>query len=145
MLTNARSYQTGKHLEAFVLLVIALEPLHGAAVIGQLKSILPPLWTVDDGQVYRLLRRLESQGSVASTWVTEDIGAPIRVYRLTDQGRVLLDEWHEDIALRIQSLQTFVKLWSKSRSDTPPPATSDRAPDASRGDYTIPTKSRSDV
>lgn len=119
-LSNTKSYQTGKHLEAFILLVITQESLHGGAVISRLKSILPSIWTVDDGHVYRLLRRLESDGAVVSTWITEDAGSPVRIYRLTEQGRVLLDEWKEDITLRVQSLQTFLDLWSKSHSETKP-------------------------
>lgn len=119
-MANPKSYQTGKHLEAFILLLIAREPLHGGAVISHLKSLLPSNWTVDDGHVYRLLRRLESDTALVSTWITEDAGAPVRVYRVTDQGRLLLDQWKEDITLRVQSLQIFLDLWSKSQSEANP-------------------------
>lgn len=117
---KSKSYQTGKHLEAFILIVIAQQPVHGGSVISQLQSLLPAQWTVDDGQVYRLLRRLESEGAVVSSWVTEDAGAPVRVYQLTHQGRLLLDDWKEDITLRVQSLQTFLDLWSTYHADTNP-------------------------
>lgn len=121
-MANTKNYQTGKHLEAFILLVIAQESLYGGAVISRLKSLLPSIWTVDDGHVYRLLRRLEADGAVVSTWISEDTGAPVRVYQLTGQGRALLDEWTEDITLRVQSLQSFLDLWEETQpSRTPTP------------------------
>lgn len=107
-----KGYQTGKHLEAFILLVIAQSPLYGGAVIARLKEILPSRWTIDDGQVYRLLRQLESNGAVTSQWVVENAGSPVRVYRLTELGYQRLVFWKEDITLRVRSLQQFLELWA---------------------------------
>lgn len=110
----AREYQTGKHLEAFILVLVAQEALHGGAIIARLKSILPEQWTIDDGQVYRLLRRLEADQAVMSTWQTPNEGAAIRVYQLTDKGVERLQSWREDITLRVRSLQTFLDLLDQS-------------------------------
>ena len=109
-----RGYQTGKHLEAFILLIIAREPMHGGAVLGRLKTILPPVWTIDDGQVYRLLRSLEADGALQSTWVTAAAGPPVRVYRVTEAGQERLADWKKDIEMRVQSLRTFLDLWSQN-------------------------------
>lgn len=108
---SSRSYQTGKHLEAFILLLLAKEPQHGGAIMSQLKAMLPPEWTLDDGRVYRVLRSLEAEGAVTSDWVTEAVGAPVRVYQLTPMGHERLAAWRDDIALRVQSLHTFLDLW----------------------------------
>ena len=111
-MTRSRVYQTGKHLEAFILLIISQESVHGGGVISRLKNILPAVWTIDDGHVYRLLRSLEAEGALESTWFMEEVGAPIRVYRLTDDGQTRLRAWKEDIELRMNSLQAFLDLWS---------------------------------
>ena len=116
-MSNPRSYQTGKHLEAFVLLLISREALHGAALINRLKALLPPGWTVDDGYLYRLLRTLEADHALSSHWVTEPGGAPVRVYQLTEPGRARLQAWKADIELRVRSLQTFLDLWSESTTN----------------------------
>ena len=87
-------------------------PLYGGAVITRLKAILPSRWTIDDGQVYRLLRQLESDGAVTSQWVVENTETPVRVYRLTPLGHQRLVFWKEDITLRVQSLQQFLELWA---------------------------------
>jgi len=125
---TGKGYQTGKHLEAFVLLVIAHEPVHGSAVIGRLKTLLPAAWTIDDGQVYRLLRRLETDGAVESSWLTDAVGPPIRVYRLTDTGEFRLRDWKDDIELRMRSLQTFLELWRARAITDEEPADSSRKP-----------------
>lgn len=45
--------------------------------------------TIEEGTLYPLLRRLESQGLLASEWRIED-GPPRRYYRLNDAGEALL-------------------------------------------------------
>ncbi len=82
-------------------------------MLHALKSLLPPLWTLDDGHVYRLLRQMESHGALQSAWVTEPTGAPIRVYQITDVGRKRLAGWKEDIEVRVASLHVFLDLWSQ--------------------------------
>lgn len=140
-------YQTGKHLEAFILLVISHQPMHGGAVLVHLRSILPPVWTIDDGQVYRLLRSLEADKALESTWVTEAESAPVRVYRITEAGLKRLVEWKEEIEVRIQSLRTFLDLWSQptdgsaSLSDTTGTRTAER-PGAGAGRGSMPTRAR---
>ena len=51
---------------------------------------------IDQGTLYPLLRRLESQGWLQSDWRVED-GRPRRYYSLSPEGRSLLpalkDEW----------------------------------------------------
>lgn len=111
----AKSYQTGKHLEAFILLLISRKPLHGGGIINELKTLLPDSWTIDDGHVYRLLRQLEKSGMVSSTWQTESEGAPVRIYMLTEAGVERLRFWRDDIALRVESLERFLHLWDELR------------------------------
>ena len=46
---------------------------------------------IEEGTLYPLLRRLESQGVLDSEWRIED-GPPRRYYRLNDAGEALLAE-----------------------------------------------------
>lgn len=46
---------------------------------------------IEEGTLYPLLRRLDSQGVLASEWRIED-GPPRRYYRLNDAGEALLAE-----------------------------------------------------
>ncbi|AUW94044.1 MAG: PadR family transcriptional regulator [Sulfobacillus thermosulfidooxidans] len=111
MSENLRRYQTGKHLEAFILLLLMQKPDHGGHLLNRLTAVLPEEWTVDSGRIYRLLRELEATGCLHSTWVTEDSGAPIRQYQLTDHGRLRLEEWVREMEVRQQSLASFLATY----------------------------------
>ena len=61
-----------------------------------LKSLADNGLEIDQGTLYPLLRRLESQGLLQSNWRVET-DRPRRYYVLSDEGRQLLprlkDEW----------------------------------------------------
>ncbi|MGH9859373.1 MAG: PadR family transcriptional regulator [Candidatus Acidiferrales bacterium] len=88
---------------------LALELRRGAvvlAVLSQLgdeqygyslkKMIATSGLEIDEGTLYPLLRRLESQGLLTSRWRVED-GRPRRYYKISTQGektlRALTEEW----------------------------------------------------
>jgi DNA-binding PadR family transcriptional regulator len=50
---------------------------------------------VDEGTLYPLLRRLESQGLLQSRWQLEE-GRPRRYYRLSPQGEAVLEALSND-------------------------------------------------
>ena len=52
---------------------------------------------------------IEAEGLVSSAWVTDD-GPPRRTYRLTDAGRVALDEWIAVMHERARLIDAFKKL-----------------------------------
>ncbi|MCY0878878.1 MAG: PadR family transcriptional regulator [Firmicutes bacterium] len=106
-----KSYQTGKHLAAFLLLLIQQAPDHGGSLIARLAEVLPDGWIIDSGRVYRILRELEDKGYLTSQWVTEGNGAPIRTYRITPAGVGRLAEFAEEIRLRRDSLNRFLAVW----------------------------------
>ncbi|MCL4495836.1 MAG: PadR family transcriptional regulator [Firmicutes bacterium] len=111
-----RRYQTGKHLEAFILLFIYQQPMHGGAILKRLQDELPPVWSIDSGGVYRLLRDLESQGALTSSWVTEEQGAPKRYYHITQKGIECLKERADEIRVRRQSLDLFLSWWEQNNA-----------------------------
>lgn len=118
-MTEVRTYQTGKHLEAFLLLLIGQKPDHGGALMDRLTDLIPPAWTVDPGRVYRILRGMEQEGLVTSQWIAEESGAPVRLYELTAEGHRRLREWKEDILIRRQSFDAFLTLYETVMPETP--------------------------
>lgn len=48
---------------------------------------------VDPGGLYRILRRLEADGFVASRWEESEAGPQRREYELTQEGRELAQDW----------------------------------------------------
>ncbi len=78
--------------EPVLLLLLRERPMHGYELLER----VPPLVgeeRLDVGNLYRALRALEEDGIVASEWDAELPGPAKRTYRLTDDGRQLLDSW----------------------------------------------------
>ncbi len=110
---GGRKYQTGRHLAAFLLLLIAQRPDHGGSLIERLRALQPPDWLVDTGRVYRLLRALEDEGALRSNWAPVDGGQPVRVYRMTASGETRLRQEAGQIAARRDALSRFLELWQR--------------------------------
>jgi PadR family transcriptional regulator PadR len=64
--------------------------------------------TPDPGNFYRMLRSLEEEGLVSSTWEPQASGPARRVYSLTDTGREFLHTWAVTVKQTQQSLNRFL-------------------------------------
>ena len=80
-------------LEPFVLLLVSEGVTHGYGILAGLESMGVSGPELDVGQIYRVLRNLETEGSVISAWATDGSGPARREYRLTDAGWSALEEW----------------------------------------------------
>ena len=85
--------------EPAVLLLLAEGRSHGYQLADRLEELLDE-GRVDFGNLYRLLRALEEEGLVASTWSEEAPGPQKRVYGLTGEGAALLDAWAASLRAR---------------------------------------------
>jgi PadR family transcriptional regulator, regulatory protein PadR len=74
------------YLDPLVLAVLADVPLHGYAVIEELKRRSGGDLELPEGTIYPALHRLERRGMLRSTWTRVD-GRRRRIYRLTADGR----------------------------------------------------------
>jgi PadR family transcriptional regulator PadR len=73
------------HLDGLILAVLEAQPLHGYAVIEELKARSAGELSVPEGTVYPALHRLEEAGLLSSAW--SDGARRRRVYHLTRSGR----------------------------------------------------------
>jgi DNA-binding PadR family transcriptional regulator len=73
------------HLDALILSVLATGPLHGYAVIEELRTRSGGRLALPEGTVYPALHRLERAGLLDSAW--SDRGRRRRVYSLTRTGK----------------------------------------------------------
>jgi PadR family transcriptional regulator, regulatory protein PadR len=79
------------HLDMLVLAVLAAGPLHGYAVIEQLKTRSGDSFDLPEGTIYPVLHRLEKEGLLASAW-GQAAGRQRRTYTLTSAGKGALAE-----------------------------------------------------
>lgn len=84
------------HLDPLLMAIVEREPLHGYAIIDELRRRSRGEFDLPEGTVYPALHRLERAGALTSSWA-EGAGRRRRVYRLTRKGRRALqasrDEW----------------------------------------------------
>jgi PadR family transcriptional regulator, regulatory protein PadR len=66
----------------------------------------------DPGGLYRTLRRLEDDGFVTSIWVEGESGPQRREYQLTNEGRVLAQEWVANLRERQRLNELLVEALS---------------------------------
>jgi PadR family transcriptional regulator PadR len=85
--------------EPAVLLLLAEGPSHGYEIADTLEGLLDE-GRVDFGNLYRLLRSLEDEGLISSSWSEAAPGPQKRVYELTDEGAALLDAWATSLRAR---------------------------------------------
>jgi len=68
-------------------------PKHGYDILQSLETGLGPAWTVSTSQLYVLLKRLEKEGWVSSTFQPQETRPSKRVFSLMPQGEARFLEW----------------------------------------------------
>jgi PadR family transcriptional regulator, regulatory protein PadR len=90
------------YLDPVVLAVLSAGPLHGYAVIEELKARSGGELDLPEGTVYPALHRLERRGLLKSSWSKPE-GRRRRVYRLTATGR-------RELETRTREWRTFARV-----------------------------------
>src|SRR3979490_2441377 len=96
----------------------AWEALHGYGAKTGFEDMLGGTWSVNIGQVYLTLQRLERDGLVAAHGPKDDRGR--QVYELTSRGRQELRDWltkPPSAAVQLQD-ELYVKLLLARRLPT---------------------------
>jgi DNA-binding PadR family transcriptional regulator len=73
-----------------ILAVLSLGPAYGSQVHGEVETRMQRVGSINIGQIYSTLDRLQSQGFVVHEGMTDD-GLPL--YTLTPLGRAEVDVW----------------------------------------------------
>ena len=90
-----------------LLLLLRERPAHGYELVEGLQELLPGE-RIDMGNLYRVLRALEEDGLVESEWHDGAPGPAKRVYRLSDAGARLLDEWASALTRARERIDGFL-------------------------------------
>lgn len=83
------------HLDPLLMAIVEREPLHGYAIIHELRRRSGGEFDLPEGTVYPALHRLEHAGALTSSWA-EGPGRRRRVYEITRKGRRALESSREE-------------------------------------------------
>jgi PadR family transcriptional regulator, regulatory protein PadR len=79
-------------LDMLILKVVALEPIHGYAIVQRIQQISRQTLHIRQGSLYPALYRLENRGLLTSEWRTNESGREAKYYSLTKLGQNYFDE-----------------------------------------------------
>jgi len=96
-----------KFVEPALLLVLRDLPGHGYEIADEIESLLGGE-RVDLGNLYRLLRKMEEEELVSSTWTDGEQGKGKRTYEITASGLALLDGWIESLRHASSTIEAFI-------------------------------------
>jgi DNA-binding PadR family transcriptional regulator len=106
-----------RYIQPSLLLGLLIKPSYGYELIqtilqfGFIKGEAPP------GMIYRHLRQLEEDGLVVSEWETDGAGPAKRNYRITPEGKDVLEVWIEYMAGQAKRLRGFIEQYKSVKKE----------------------------
>lgn len=83
-------------LEYIVLGLVSLQPQSGYSISSFFDSSTYS-WSASPGSIYPMLKRLDKQGVISGALEMTHETRPRKMYTLTEEGGVLLDEWLHEV------------------------------------------------
>ncbi|WP_088067945.1 poly-beta-hydroxybutyrate-responsive repressor [Gottfriedia luciferensis] len=99
-------------LVPFLLLSLKQWNMHGYKLMQVLFDL--GFTTLDSSNVYRILRQLEKESYIKSSWEHGIEGPAKRIYSITDAGEEYLKTCHNSFTQYNQMLQTFFSIYTSS-------------------------------
>ena len=98
-------------LDALILKVLALEPMHGLGISRRIAQVTRGTFQVKPGSLFPALHRMEEAGWLASVWGESENNRRAKFYRLTKLGRRQLrdetKEWVRISSAMASALETL--------------------------------------
>jgi DNA-binding PadR family transcriptional regulator len=110
---------TGRHTGAFLLLFLTEGDSYGGKLLQKCEEELP-VNPIDSAILYRTLKQLENEGAVESYLNTSEQDKPIKMYKITVDGKRKLEEFQINIETKLKNLSFFLdkyKIWKESSHD----------------------------
>jgi len=111
---KGNQFSSGFWLEAWILVILGKEELHGYEIMNRLNEFLPGFLCCKGpshmGRGYKILRILEMEGLIKSKWETQEGGPAKRVYSLTEEGKKFREEIIKTIEDNIIFLKKFIEF-----------------------------------
>lgn len=73
-------------LEMMVLRTLERQPMHGYALVQQIKRTSDDMLQIEEGSLYPALQRLLKEGFVRAEWGISATNRRVRIYKLTPAG-----------------------------------------------------------
>lgn len=102
-----------RFMETCLLMLLSKGESHGYHLTEQLKEF--GFEDVNVSTLYRIMRKMDDRGWVRSSWAKGDKGPQRRVYSVTEDGLVALDEWIDVFKDRRKKIDLLVSRYESSK------------------------------
>ncbi len=106
-----------RFLQPCLLTLLRRGPSHGYNLLDGLADFGFDPQTLDPSVVYRMLREMEAQGLVVSSWDADSLGPQRRVYRLTAAGEAALHDWIESLRRTRAEIDALLQAYEQTTTD----------------------------
>lgn len=79
-------------LDLLILRILSTGEKHGYGIARRIEQVSSDVLSVQEGSLYPALHRLEKKSFIRSEWKPGDRGKPIKMYSLTNDGHIQLEE-----------------------------------------------------
>jgi len=93
-----------------VLLLLREWSTYGLELMDRLTAL--GIAAMNPGSFYRILRQMEKDGMVSSSWDTSGGGPARRMYSITDAGEAYLKAWADSLGQYQKMMETFFRLYT---------------------------------
>ena len=102
--------------------ILAKKDLHGYELKSSFDEKVGEFWSLNYGQIYTTLDRLEKEDLVTHDRQAQDKRPDRKIYSITRKGRKELDEWLSTPVNRVRALRDefFIKLVFMDKNDPSP-------------------------
>ena len=98
-------------METCLMALLTQQESHGYRLAEQLAQF--GFEDVNVSTLYRVMRKMENNGWVCSSWESGCKGPQRRVYAITEQGKQALDEWVQALKARKQRIDSLLDMYQQ--------------------------------
>ena len=113
MATRKGRGQSGTWIQLLILRILYETPLHGYALNERLNTFQAGRRPIKSGSLYTILRRMEKEGLLLSTWDEESSRLNRRVYVLSEFGKQRLKEGQTMVKNQMAILTEMKQFYEK--------------------------------
>lgn len=107
---------TGRHTDAFLLLFLMESDCYGGQLLKKCEDDLP-VNPIDSAILYRTLKKLETEGAIASYIDVSNPDKPKKMYTMMPLGEERLVVFQQDIEEKMRNLTFFLETYAERASN----------------------------
>ena len=111
---HGRAQSMERFLEISLLVLLYDTKGYGYLLMEKLEDFGFSAEVMNIGSLYRVLRKMEHDDLVASSWEQGAHGPKRRVYQITDEGKRMLDIWIQHVRRRKETIEYLLGTYEKT-------------------------------